>query len=78
MNTLDQLKEIISNIAPDTDVTNTNTTRDSKLVEDLGFDSLSMMMLAMEIENTYNFQFDEVTDFITVGDVIDYIERNKK
>lgn len=75
MDILEKLKEIINNIAPDIDVT--NTTRDTLLVDDLGFDSLSMMMLAMEIENTYNFQFDEVTDFNTVGDVIDYIERNK-
>lgn len=75
MDILEKLKEIINNIAPDIDVT--NTTRDTLLVDDLGFDSLSMMMLAMEIENTYNFQFDEVTEFNTVGDVIDYIERNK-
>lgn len=75
MDILEKLKEIINNIAPDIDTT--NTTKDTLLVDDLGFDSLSMMMLAMEIENTYNFQFDEVTEFNTVGDVIDYIERNK-
>lgn len=75
MDVLEKLKEIINNIAPDIDTT--NTTKDTLLVDDLGFDSLSMMMLAMEIENTYNFQFDEVTEFNTVGDVIDYIERNK-
>ena len=44
------------------------------LVEDLGFDSLAMMMMAMELEDAFDFKFTEFVKFETVGDVCYYLE----
>jgi len=49
---------------------------DSKIMEDLGADSLHTVELVMKFENTYDMEIpDEDTDnLITVGDVKKYIE----
>tara|TARA_X000000950_G_scaffold282958_1_gene382805 strand:+ start:2234 stop:2452 length:219 start_codon:yes stop_codon:yes gene_type:complete len=49
---------------------------DSKIMEDLGADSLHTVELVMKFENAYDMQIpDEDTDnLITVGDVKKYIE----
>lgn len=73
---LEELKKIIKDVMPDLDMD--KVTEDSKLFEDLGFDSLAIMMLAMNIEDAYNFTFDGPMNFRTVKDVLDYIEANKK
>jgi acyl carrier protein len=69
---LDQLKEILGNIVPDIDLD--TVTEDSSLVDDLGFDSLALMMLSMEIEDAFDFKFTELVPFETVGDVCGYLE----
>jgi acyl carrier protein len=66
------LKEIIQGVKPKTDLTNVDF--DSKLVSDLGIDSLSMLLLSLAAEHKFNMQFDSTTaPFETVGDVCDYI-----
>ena len=52
---LDTLKEMLELVMPDVDTR--GVTEETKLQDDLGFDSLAMMMLAMEIENKFNFRF---------------------
>ena len=47
---------------------------DERLVEDLNFDSLALMMMSMEIEDEFNFRFTELVRFETVGDACDYLE----
>ena len=47
---------------------------DTKLIDDLGFDSLAMMMMAMELEDAFHFHFAEFVRFETVGDVCGYLE----
>ncbi len=69
---LDKLKEILGKVLPE--VTMSEITEDTKLVDDLGFDSLAMMMLAMELEDAFNFKFAEFVKFETVGDVCGYLE----
>lgn len=69
---LDKLKEILSKVLPDVDMS--EVTESTKLVADLGFDSLAMMMMAMEIEDAFNFKFKEFVRFETVGEVCDYLE----
>ena len=69
---LDQLKEILGKVLPDVDMS--KVTEDTRLVDDLGFDSLAMMMMAMELEDAFNFKFAEFVKFETVGDVCDYLE----
>ena len=68
---LDQLKEILGKVLPDVDMS--KVTEDTRLVDDLGFDSLAMMM-SMELEDAFNFKFAEFVKFETVGDVCGYLE----
>lgn len=49
-------------------------TEENRLVEDLGCDSLTIMMLSMEIEDAFHFRFKEFVKFETVGDVCRYLE----
>ena len=72
---LEKLKELMKNVNPDLNLD--DVTLDTKLVEDLHFDSLGMMMFAMAIEDEFGITSDE-PNFSTVKDVIDYIEAAKK
>lgn len=69
---LDKLKEILKVVKPQVDAT--NVTVDTSLSKDLGIDSLSMMLLALAIEDKFNFRFDTVKPFTTIGEVSDYIK----
>ncbi len=69
---LEQLKEILGKVLPEVDMS--KVTEDTRLMEDLGFDSLAMMMMSMEIEDAFGFQFTEFVRFETVGDVCGYLE----
>lgn len=69
---IEKLKTVLSRVLPQVDMS--AVTRQTRLVEDLGFDSLAMMMLAMEIEDAFSFQFEEFVKFDTVGDVCDYLQ----
>ena len=71
----EKLKEIIKRVMPELDVE--GVTNESKLIEDLHFDSLAFMMMAMEIEAEFNIRFDGPVSLETVGDVIKYIEERK-
>ena len=73
---LEKLKELMKNVDPDMNLDNVN--ENTKLIDDLHFDSLGIMMFAMAIEDEYGISFDEPMNFLTVEDVIDYIEANKK
>ena len=53
-----------------------NVTRESRLREDLGMDSIAMMMLAMSIEEEFGLTFDPNVKFDTVDDVVKYLEEN--
>ena len=69
---LEKLKDVLGKVLPDVDMS--TVTENTRLIEDLGFDSLAMMMLAMEIEDAFNFKFKEFVKFDTVGDACSYIE----
>ncbi|MBQ9162877.1 MAG: acyl carrier protein [Clostridia bacterium] len=69
---LEKLKQLLAKVLPDVDMA--TVTESTKLVDDLGFDSLAMMMLSMEIEDAYGFRFTEFVRFETVGDVCGYLE----
>ena len=73
---LDKLKEIIAKVLPDFDMS--AVTSDTRLIEDLGFDSLALMMMSMEIEDAFDFKFLEFVKFETVGDVCRYLENKAK
>ena len=69
------LKEIIAAVRPSLDLTSVGF--ESKLVSDLGIDSLSMLLLSLATEHKFNMRFDDSTPpFQTVGDVCDYVVAN--
>ena len=69
---LEKLKDILSKVLPDLDMSGVN--EDTRLIEDLGFDSLALMMMSMELEDAFGFKFTEFVRFETVGDVCGYLE----
>jgi len=73
---LERLKKLMKNVNPDTNLD--NVTLDTKLVDDLHFDSLGIMMFAMAIEDEFGVSFDEPMNFQTVKDVVDYLEKQGK
>ena len=72
---LEKLKEILAKVLPDTDMS--AVTEETKLMDDLKFDSLALMMMSMEIEDAFGFRFTEFVRFETVGDVCRYLEARK-
>ena len=69
---LETLKNILGKVLPDVDLAEVSL--DTRLVDDLGFDSLAMMMMAMELEDAFSFRFTELVKFETVKDVCLYLE----
>lgn len=69
-----RLLELIKQAMPDIDISKAN--EDSHLFEDLGFDSLALMMLAMSLEDEFGVHFDKPEKFETVKDVLSYLEKN--
>ena len=53
---LEKLKELMKGVNPDLNLD--DVTLETRLVEDLHFDSLGMMMFAMAIEDEFNITFD--------------------
>lgn len=68
----ERLKTVIERVVPGVDLT--GVTRETRLVEDLGFDSLALMMMAMGIEDAFGYRFTEFVRFNTVGEVCDYLQ----
>lgn len=72
----EKLKDIIKRVMPELDIE--GVTPQTRLIEDLKFDSLAFMMMAMEIESEFNIRFDGPINLVTVEDVIKYIESRQK
>ena len=49
-----------------------------KLREDLGLDSIGLMMLSLSLEEEFNFQFEDAVMFLTVQDVVSFLEKHGK
>lgn len=74
---LEKLKKLMKGV--DENINLDNVTLETKLVEDLHFDSLGSMMFAMAIEDEFGVTFDEeALHFETVGDVVKCIESKTK
>ncbi|MBO5262052.1 MAG: acyl carrier protein [Clostridia bacterium] len=69
---LEKLKEILCKVLPGIDVE--SVTMETRLIEDLKFDSLALMMMSMEIEDAFDFRFNEFVQFETIGDACSYLE----
>ena len=73
-------EEVKKIIAEELNIDEEKITMDSKLIEDLGADSLDAVSLIMAVEEKYNIQIsDEVAQKIqTVGDIVKYAEEVRK
>lgn len=71
----DRLKELF--LAVDGSDKLNNVTEDSRLVEDMGFNSVNILYIVISVEEEFGIEFDDVgiNAFSIIGDVIDYIER---
>lgn len=67
----DKLLEIFGNVIPD--VAPEEITMESDLLEDLGLNSLTMMLLAVSIEDEFGITFGDSVNLTTVKDVCDFI-----
>lgn len=73
MNNLEKLRGII---ADQLSIDESTITEDTTL-EDLGADSLALVELVMSVEEEFEIEIqdEEMENFKTVGDVLDYIEK---
>jgi acyl carrier protein len=76
MSTFETLKGMIAKqmkVNPDT------VTESSRLVEDLKADSANVMVMIMDVEDTFGItvEDDQIMKLKTVGDVVKYIDANK-
>ena len=53
-----------------------SATPDSRLLADLGMDSIGMLMLSMAMEEEFGATFDAPVTFVTVKDVLDFLDKN--
>ena len=70
-----ELKAIIKLVKPHVDTE--ALTQQTRLIEDLGLDSLTILLLSFAIEKKFEFKFDGAPKFASVGEVMDYIETHK-
>ncbi|MBQ8655373.1 MAG: acyl carrier protein [Clostridia bacterium] len=68
-----------SMIAKQLKVDEASITRESRLIEDLKADSANVMVMVMDLEDQFGIMVedDQIMKLRTVGDVVDYIEKNQ-
>ena len=73
---LDQIKEILKDTM---DIDESKITLDAKLTEDLELDSLDSVELIMSAEEEFGIEIpdEDVMNFKTVNDIVNYIEEHK-
>ena len=76
----DQASKVISIIVDKLGVSESEVTQNANFTNDLGADSLDTVELIMEFEKEFNLAIpdDEAEKIGTVGEAIDYIEKNAK
>ena len=73
-NIFNELKTIFKMVKPNIDTE--ALTEGTRLIEDLGLDSLTILLLSFAIEKKFEFKFDGAPKFASVGEVMDYIEKH--
>ena len=71
---LDKLTVVLGRVLPDVDMS--SVTEETRLIEDVGLDSLTILLLSFAIEKKFEFKFDGTPKFSSVGEVMDYIEKH--
>ena len=75
MEIFDKIKSIISD---ELNIDQAKITREANIREDLGADSLDAVEVIMALEDEFGITIDDDTaqSFKTVGDLVDYVEKN--
>lgn len=73
---IEKLKDIIISADSRAAERARGVTEDTNIMQDLGFTSIGMLYIAIAIEEVFSIRFDNVgiADFVTVGNIVDYIE----
>ncbi len=74
-NDFERLLDIMQQVVPNADIS--SITEKTHLTSELGLNSLTIMLLAMLIEDSFGLEFDETAVFETVSDVLSYIAAHK-
>lgn len=74
---LEELRKVLSKQLK---VSADRITLDAKIKDDLGADSLDILQLLMTMEEDYGIVIpdEELGTFETVGDIVNFLEKNKK
>ncbi len=74
-----ELKKILLTADPSKEALLENCTENAHLIDDLGLSSIGILYLVIAIEETFGIVFDNVgmSDFVTLKNVIDYIEEKQ-
>jgi acyl carrier protein len=74
---LEELRKVLSKQLK---VSADKITLDAKIKDDLGADSLDILQLLMTMEEDYGIVIpdEELGTFETVGDIVNFLEKNKK
>lgn len=77
MDTFNKLKEIFQNILPDADID--SISENSNIKNDLGLNSIGFLYLVLAIEEAFEVEIHNlnIDEFITVKDVVTYLDSNK-
>jgi acyl carrier protein len=72
---MEKIKELV---AERLGVDEAEITEEAKFIDDLGADSLDLVELIMDLESEFDLEIPEedAEAILTVGDAIDYIEKN--
>lgn len=77
MNMFPQVRDILAKQLRIADVD--TITPESRIMDDLGADSLVILQLLMKIEDDYGIMIpdEELVGFVTVGDVVAYLDKQQ-
>ena len=72
-----KLTEIMKLAMPNLEIDGDTVNENASLSEDLGLNSVGVLYVVIGIEEMFGIRFDDVgfSDFETLGDVINYIEK---
>ena len=73
------LEKVRDMIASQLQVAPESITMESRLVEDLKADSANVMVMILEMETEFGMEVEDevILQLMTVGDIVDYIEKHQ-
>ena len=71
---LDKLKSILIKMDQRNASLVDKVTYETKLITELGLNSIGILYMVIAIEETFGIEFDNDKPFVTVGEVVEYIE----